>query len=36
MRITELFQRDEFVLTAEVGPPKGVEIDHLIKDAPEY
>ena len=25
MRITELFERGEFVLTAEVGPPKGVE-----------
>ncbi|MDP2843735.1 methylenetetrahydrofolate reductase [uncultured Acetobacterium sp.] len=36
MRITELFQRGEFVLTAEVGPPKGVELDHLIKDAHEY
>ncbi|MGL4607046.1 MAG: methylenetetrahydrofolate reductase [Eubacteriaceae bacterium] len=36
MRITELFQRDEFVLTAEVGPPKGTELDHLIKDAHEY
>jgi 5,10-methylenetetrahydrofolate reductase len=36
MRITELFDRNEFVLTAEVGPPKGVEIDHLIKDAHEY
>jgi 5,10-methylenetetrahydrofolate reductase len=36
MRITELFQRDEFVITAEVGPPKGIELDHLIKDAHEY
>ena len=36
MRITELFERGEFVLTAEVGPPKGVELDHLIKDAHEY
>lgn len=36
MRITELFDKGEFVVTAEVGPPKGVEIDHLIKDAHEY
>jgi 5,10-methylenetetrahydrofolate reductase len=36
MRITELFDKGEFVVTAEVGPPKGVEIDHLIKDAHEF
>ncbi|WKY45364.1 methylenetetrahydrofolate reductase [Eubacteriaceae bacterium ES2] len=36
MRITELFDKGEFVVTAEVGPPKGVEIDHLIKDAHDY
>jgi hypothetical protein len=27
MRITELFQRGEFVVTAEVGPPKGFHIE---------
>jgi len=36
MRITELFDRGEFVLTAEVGPPKGTNIDHLLYEAEEY
>jgi len=36
MRITELFDRGEFVLTAEVGPPKGFHLDHLLHEAQEY
>jgi 5,10-methylenetetrahydrofolate reductase len=36
LRITELFQRGEFVVTAEVGPPKGYHIDHLIEEAKTY
>lgn len=36
MRITELFQRGEFVLTAEVGPPKGYHIEHLVGEANTY
>jgi 5,10-methylenetetrahydrofolate reductase len=36
MRITELFDRGEFVLTAEVGPPKGFQLDHLLHEAEEY
>lgn len=36
MKLTELFDRDEFVLTAEVGPPKGFEIDHLLDEAVEF
>ncbi|SHI66353.1 methylenetetrahydrofolate reductase [Parasporobacterium paucivorans] len=36
MRITELFQRGEFVVTAEVGPPKGFHIEHLIEEANTY
>jgi len=36
MRITELFDRGEFVLTAEVGPPKGFHIGHLLQEADEY
>jgi len=36
MRITELFDRGEFVLTAEVGPPKGFNLDHLLEEADEY
>ena len=36
MRITELFDNGEFVVTAEVGPPKGIHIDHLVEEAKEY
>ena len=31
MKITELFDRGEFVVSAEVGPPKGINIDHVIE-----
>ena len=36
MRITELFDRGEFVITAEVAPPKGFHLDHLLSEAEEY
>ena len=36
MRITELFDRGEFVLTTEIGPPKGFHLDHLLQEAEEY
>ena len=36
MRITELFDRGEFVLTTEVGPPKGFHLDNLLHEAEEY
>ena len=36
MRITELFDNGQFVVTAEVGPPKGIHIDHLVEEANEY
>ena len=36
MRITELFDNGEFVVTAEVGPPKGIQVDHLVAEAKEY
>ena len=36
MKLTELFQRGEFVVTAEVGPPKGTNIDHLIDEVNTY
>ena len=36
MRITELFDNGQFVVTAEVGPPKGFHIDHLVEEAKEY
>jgi 5,10-methylenetetrahydrofolate reductase len=36
MKLTELFKRGEFVITAEVGPPKGFHIEHLLEEANEY
>ena len=36
MRITEMIENGEFVVTAEVGPPKGIHIDHLVEEAKEY
>ena len=36
MRITELFDNGQFVVTAEVGPPKGMHIQHLVEEAKEY
>ncbi len=36
MRITELFDNGQFVVTAEVGPPKGIEIGHLVDEAKTY
>ena len=36
MRITELFDNGEFVVTAEVGPPKGIHVDHMVEEAKEY
>ncbi len=36
MRITELFDNGEFVVTAEVGPPKGMHLGHLVEEATTY
>ena len=36
MRITELFDKGQFVVTAEVGPPKGFQIEHLVEEAKEH
>ena len=36
MKVTELFQNDEFVVTAEVGPPKGFHVEGLVEEAKEY
>jgi len=36
MRITELFERGEFVVTAEIGPPKGFHLERLLHVAEEY
>lgn len=36
MRITELFDRGEFVITAEVAPPKGFHLDGLLDSAESH
>ena len=36
MKVTDLFQNGEFVVTAEVGPPKGFHVEHLVEEAKEY
>ena len=36
MRITELFNDGQFVITAEVGPPKGIDCGHVVEEAKEY
>ena len=36
MRITELFDNGQFVVTAEVGPPKGIDASHVVEEAKEY
>ena len=36
MKVTELFAKGEFVVTAEVAPPKGYNVDALVAEAKEY
>ena len=36
MKITDKFARGEFVVTAEVGPPKGCHIEGIVDEAKEY
>ena len=36
MKITELFERGEFVVSAEAGPPKGFHVEHLLEEAKTY
>ena len=36
MRITELFDRGEFVVTAEIAPPKGIHLEHALHEAETY
>ena len=36
MMIKKLFDRGEFVITAEVAPPKGFHLDNLLYEAEEY
>jgi len=32
MQLTELFRKGKFVVTCEVGPPKGIEIGHILDE----
>ena len=36
MKVTELFKEGKFVVSAEVGPPKGINIYKMIEEAKEY
>lgn len=36
MRISEKFDRGEFVITAEIGPQKGCQIESVVAEAKEY
>ena len=36
MKITDLFDKGVFAVSAEVGPPKGIHIDELVEDAKKY
>ena len=36
MRITEEFKNGKFVVTAEVGPPKGIHLEETVEDAKKY
>ena len=36
MKITEAFERGEFAVTAEIGPPKGIHIEGLLEEAKTY
>ena len=36
MKVTELFRQGEFVVTAEVGPPKGCHLEGVVEEAKEY
>lgn len=36
MKLTDLFQKGEFVVSAEVGAPKGIHIEGLLEEAKTY
>lgn len=36
MKVTELFEQGHFVVSAEVGPPKGINIDEIVEEAKKY
>lgn len=36
MKVTDYFDRGEFVVSAEIGPPKGINLDGVLATAKEY
>jgi len=36
MKVTDLFAQGEFVVSAEVGPPKGCHLDEIVEEAKKY
>ena len=36
MKMKELFDRGEFAVSAEVGPPKGIHVNELVEEAKTY
>lgn len=36
MKVTDLFAKGEFVVSAEIGPPKGFHIEGLLEEAKKY
>lgn len=36
MKVTDLFKEGKFVVSAEVGPPKGIHIEEMIESAKKY
>jgi len=36
MKLTELFNQGKFVVTSEIGPPKGTNIEPMLKEAKDY
>ena len=36
MKVTDLFAKGEFVVSAEVGPPKGCHLEGLVDEAKEF
>ena len=36
MRITDYFEKNQFVVTAEVGPPKGCHIEEMVEESVKY
>ena len=36
MKLTELIKKKNFVVTSEIGPPKGWQVEHHLDEAKKY